>query len=80
MRSALSVRYRCAVPREHQKQQQIKTGWRSLAMMVEENGRMAESEVLNKRGRRETRTRATPKLLFVNSRGVDGEGVSAGAL
>lgn len=77
MRSALSVRYRCAVPREHQQQQQINTRWRSLAMMVEENGRI---QGVDNKGRREARTRATPKLLFVNSRGVDGEGVPAGAV
>lgn len=45
--------------------------------MAKENGRIGG---VDDKGQRETRARVTTKLLFVNSRGVDGEGVPAGAL
>lgn len=55
----------------------MKTGWQFHAKTAKEDGRNGG---VDKRQRREARTRATPKLLFVNSRGVDGEVVPAGAL
>lgn len=73
----VSVWYRCTVQRKHQRWEQMKSRWRFHAKTAKEDGRNGG---VDKRQRREARTRATPKLLFVNSRGVDGEGVPAGAL